>query len=237
MRLKLFLACFLCSLHLFAQPVLIGTSDSGPPFKIPLKDKTQFYGFEIDLMKEICQRAQLDCHFTNITFKDLFNEVENGQIDLAIGAIAITPDREKSVLFSMPYLIGGGQYVTKVSSSVKAINDIQGKTVGIEKGTIFKAWVASQFGDTAQVQEYNTVDDVLQALNNGDVDVALFDSDIVEYWVANSSDQLRAVGAPMGTGYGIMANTNHEDLIGTVNKYLIELENDGTYLKLYRRYF
>lgn len=124
-----------------------------------------------------------------------------------------------------------------VSSPVRTINDIKGKTVGIIKGTIFKAWVESQFGDTSQVQEYDTLADTLQALNENKVDVVLLDSGIVEYWIANSSDQFRAVGSPIGTGYGIMANKNNEVLINTVNRCLLELENDGTYLKLYRRYF
>ncbi|QMT60131.1 transporter substrate-binding domain-containing protein [Legionella sp. PC997] len=237
MHIKAFLACLLCSMHLFAQSVLIGTSDSGPPFKMLLKDKAHFYGFEIDLMGEICQRAQLDCHFTSIPFKDLFNQLEQGQIDLAIGSIVITPEREKKFLFSLPYLIGGGQYATKSSSAVKEINDIVGKIVGIERGTIFKAWIASQFGDAAQIQEYNTLNEALQALNNEEVDVVMFDKGVVEFWLANSSGQLRVVGAPTGAGYGVMANKNHEALIDTINKYLIELENDGTYLKLYRRYF
>lgn len=70
MRLNFFLICFLYSVHLLANPVLIGTSDAGPPFEIAAKDKTHFYGFEIELMKEICQRAQLDCHFTSFTFND-----------------------------------------------------------------------------------------------------------------------------------------------------------------------
>ncbi|WP_454782473.1 transporter substrate-binding domain-containing protein [Legionella sp. WA2022007384] len=237
MHLKAILVCLLCSMHLFAQPVLIGTSDSGPPFKMLLKDKAHFYGFEIDLIKEICQRAELDCHFTSITFNDLFNKVQDGQVDLAVGSIVITTEREKNFLFSLPYLIGGGQYATKASSSVKEINDIHGKIVGVEKGTVFKAWISSQFGDSAQVQEYNTLNEVLQALNNEEVDVALFDKGVVEFWLANSSGGLRVVGAPIGAGYGFMANKNHRDLIDTINKYLIELENDGTYLKLYRRYF
>lgn len=78
---------------------------------------------------------------------------------------------------------------------------------------------------------------MLQALNENKVDAVLLDSGIVQYWTANNSDLLRSVGDPMGSGYGIMANKNNEALIETINKYLLELENDDTYLKLYRRYF
>lgn len=236
MRFLFFFVCFLYSLQLFAQTILIGTADSGPPFAIAAKDNI-FYGFEIDLMKEICQRAQLECRFSTFTFSDLFDEVQEGHINLAIGTITITPDRQRKFLFSLPYLIGGGQYATQVSSPVKTINDIKGKVVGIEKGTIFKAWVESQFGDTTQVKEFNTLADVLQALKDNKVDVVLHDSSMIEYWIANSSDQIRTVGAPIGSGYAIMTTKDNEALISTINKYLLELENDGTYLKLYQRYF
>ncbi|VEB39550.1 transporter substrate-binding domain-containing protein [Legionella cherrii] len=237
MPIILFWVCSLCSFHLLAQSILIGTSDYGPPFEIAVKDKAHFYGFEIDLMREICQRAELDCHFKIFNFNDLFNEMQSNQIDLAVGTIAITPDRQKAFLFSLPYLIGGGQYATKSSSPIKTIRDIQGKSVGIERGTIFKAWIASQFGDAVQVKEYDTLADVLQALDDNHVDAVLLDSGAVEYWTANSSDLLKSVGEPMGAGYGIMANKNNDALIATINKYLLELENDGTYLKIYRRYF
>ncbi|KTC85177.1 transporter substrate-binding domain-containing protein [Legionella brunensis] len=237
MRLLFLIVCLLCPFILFAQPINIGVANDGPPFEIPEDNKSHLSGFEVDLMQEICRRAQFKCLFKTFTFPDLFNAILDNRIDLAIATISITPERQENFLFSLPYLPGSAQYVTNISNPIKTIDDIKGKNVGIEKGSIFKAWVMSQLGHTTQVQEYKNLAEVLQALNDGKVDAILLDSGKVQYWVANNSDLFRPVGNPMSTGYGIMANKTQVELINTINKYLIQLENDGTYLKLYQRYF
>ncbi|KTD06654.1 transporter substrate-binding domain-containing protein [Legionella hackeliae] len=237
MHILLLLIFLWCPFHLFAQPILVGISGYNPPFGIPADEKEHFSGFEIDLMQEICRRAQLECLFRNFTFPQLFSETLTNHIDLAIGSISITPERQKDFIFSLPYLPGGGQYATRVSSSVKTISDIKGKRIGIEEGTIFKAWIHAQFGHSSQVLEYKNVEDVLQALYDNKVDAVLLDAGIVQYWVANNSNLFRSVGKPISSGYGIMANKSKEGLVAIINKYLLDLENDGTYLVLYRRYF
>lgn len=40
-----------------------------------------------------------------------------------------------------------------------------------------------------------------------------------------------------GDGYGIMANKNNADLITQINKALLQMENDGTYLRISNTYF
>ncbi|WED41836.1 transporter substrate-binding domain-containing protein [Legionella cardiaca] len=237
MRL-LFWVGLLCPFLLFAQPIIhIGVSNYGPPFEIAADDEAHFSGFEIDLMEEICRRAKFECVYKRYSFPELFNETLANRIDLAIGAISITPERQKDFLFSLPYLPGGGQYVTKISSPIKTIEDINGKRIGIEEGTVFKAWIMSQFGDDEKILEYRNSSDVLQALYEGKVDVVLLDIGIVQYWVTNNANVFRPVGKPISSGYGVMANRNQVELINTVNKYLLELEDDGTYLKLYENYF
>ena len=41
----------------------------------------------------------------------------------------------------------------------------------------------------------------------------------------------------MGEGYAIMAHKNNSDLIKKINQALLDMEQDGTYLRIYNRYF
>lgn len=222
-----------------AKPIIIGTLIYDPPFEIAADKKGDFFGFDIDLMREICKRMRADCHFKGLPFTELFPKILTNELDLAIGAISITPDRQENFLFSLPYLASSGQYLAKHNSPIDSIEEIRNKRVGVEQGTIFKEIILEKFNQEIQVIEFHDLYMVFQALVNNDIDVLIADEEAVKYWTANNSQQFKLVGQaiPIGTGYGIMANKLSQSLIIRVNKALMEMENDGTYLRIYRRYF
>ncbi|BCA93834.1 hypothetical protein TUM19329_01950 [Legionella antarctica] len=57
--------------------------------------------------------------------------------------------------------------------------------------------------------------------------------------VNNAIQQFKLVGQKilMGEGYGIMALKSNALLIQQINKSLLDMEADGTYLKIYNQYF
>ncbi|HAT9593342.1 TPA: transporter substrate-binding domain-containing protein, partial [Legionella pneumophila subsp. pneumophila] len=42
---------------------------------------------------------------------------------------------------------------------------------------------------------------------------------------------------PFGVGFGVVARLDQAELIEKINQALIEIENDGTYLKIYNLFF
>lgn len=73
-------------------------------------NKEDYQGFCVDLWKEIAADLGQPFEFvpyTNVT--DLLNATEQNKVDIAIGNISITHDREKIVEFSQPFLPGGLQ--------------------------------------------------------------------------------------------------------------------------------
>ncbi|HAT9113156.1 TPA: transporter substrate-binding domain-containing protein, partial [Legionella pneumophila subsp. pneumophila] len=42
---------------------------------------------------------------------------------------------------------------------------------------------------------------------------------------------------PFGIGFGVVARLDQAELIEKINQALIEIENDGTYLKIYNLFF
>jgi arginine transport system substrate-binding protein len=65
------------------------------------------------------------------------------------------------------------------------------------------------------------------------------DSEAAKNWSSNNTDIYKLIGSPVsvGVGYGIMANPSQTKLIGDINQALLAMEADGTYLKIYSRYF
>lgn len=239
--MKYVLACVVSLLinnSLHAGNIVIGTSAYNPPFEMATGNNGKFFGFEIDLMDEMCKRLKDTCQYKALTFEKLLQEVGNGKVDLALSGVTITEERQLSSIFSMPYLISKAELLTKSTSQISDVNDVSGKTIGIEAGTVFKTFIQTRFPD-AKIKEYNTQQDLLQAIGNGDIDLIMLDYVTAQYWINNNDRLFKPVGSAMnlGTGYGIMTTQDKSELIYRINKALNDMQNDGTYLSIYKRYF
>ena len=237
-----FLRCLLgvlLSSCLYATPLTIGTLSYDPPFETAADNQGHFYGFEMDLMNEICKRLHEPCQYKPLTFEQILSETQLGHIDIAIAGITITSDRQKQYLFSLPYLVSKAQLLTKSQSNINTLEDIEGKRLGVEaSATIFKGLLKATF-DKVIIIEYASQSDLFQAMANDKIDLIFIDQASAKYWVDNSENILKLVGneVVVGAGYGIMAKKNQTGLIGTVDKVIVDMQNDGTYSAIYSRYF
>lgn len=239
MRKIILLLTFLLLSPLYAQTINIGILLYNPPFEMEADQKNHFFGFEIDIMMELCKRMQADCHFIPLTFAEIFTKLLDDKIDLGLGSISITEQRRANYLFSLPYMKSTARFITKIDSQIHGIDDIRDKRVGTVEGSLFKAIVLEKFNHEVEIVEYPTLAEVFQALADGKVEIVIADEGAAKYWATNNSDSFKLVGneIPIGIGYGIMANKKHKELIETINRLLLDIEADGSYLKIYKRYF
>lgn len=239
MRLLILLLTLLVVPSLKAAPIRIAALVYNPPFEVEADKKGHFFGFEVDIMMEVCKRIQGDCHFQALTFDQIFKELLTENIDLALGAIITTREREGIFLFSLPYLASSGHFITRANSPIKNIEDIRQKKVGVVRGTLFKDIVLEKYQGVVQVLEYRTLSEAFIALSNNTLDAVITDEEAAKYWATTNSTLFKLVGKsiPIGMGYGMMANKKSTPLINKINKALLDMEADGTYLKIYNRYF
>lgn len=85
------------------------------PFVLPQPATPE--GFSIDIWSEIARRMHADFDWRRVTAQsDLLPAVQHGDADVAIAAISMTPGRERSVDFSMPYFDSGLQIMVRAQS-------------------------------------------------------------------------------------------------------------------------
>jgi arginine transport system substrate-binding protein len=239
MKLCFLLLLILNPITLFAQELTVGTANYAPPFEIRANTLNQFIGFDIDLMNALCKRINRECKYVGLPFDQLFARLAEGSIDLAIAAIAITPERESRFLFSTPYLEANGQFITVKTSNINTIEDIRGKKVGTLKGTIYKPLLMAQFLKNLQILEYNDVPQLYHSLDTGETDVVVDAEPTVAYWTANSANNFKTVGKPfsLGVGLGMMIGLGNLQLVNNINSAFEQMLADGSYLKIYNLYF
>lgn len=237
-RVLLLLSIMLSIAH-GQQTLNIGSTTFNPPFNSLADVKNHFYGFDVDIMGEICRRIKQRCQFKPAIFNNLFTQISSKKIDLAIASIIITASRKQKFLFSLPYLESNAQFLTQKTSAINQPKDILNQRVGVRRGTVFKELALSLYRNKITVKEFPEINDIIDALNMNQVDVVLMPAESARYWFSNNSMIYKLVGAqiPIGDGYGIMANQNEGELITAINQALISMEADGTYLKIFRQYF
>ncbi|WP_133128658.1 transporter substrate-binding domain-containing protein [Legionella nagasakiensis] len=238
MKTLVMLIALLTTPCLLANKLIIGSAPLNPPFETLATEPNHFFGFDIDLMLEICKRIHAQCDFTPLPFDNLFSNIKEGKINLAIAAITITPARASEFLFSLPYMESNGRFLTLKKSIINDPAAIKGKKIGVRKGTPYKDLAKNLYENNVQVIEYPLNTDLLEALANATVDIILVDSEVAKYWAANN-DTYKLIGSklPVGEGYGIMTTLDNSELIAAINEALLNMESDGKYLEIYRNYF
>ncbi len=105
-------------------------------------------------------------------------------------------------------------------------------------GTMFRDYVQKMYNSQVDTILYLTMNDLLNALINDEIDVAFSNTEPIKYWYMNNNNIFKLVGRrfPIGNGYAVMGKTGQEPLMAQINQALLKIEEDGTYEKIYSNY-
>lgn len=248
-----------------AQKVRLATEGAFAPYNYTEANGT-LAGFEIDLYKDLCARAKLDCTIEAQAFDGMIPALNAGKFDAIIAGMSITPKREEAVLFSVPYVAVGQTFMTlkngmgelpdtgKIYSlttdepaAIAEIDKIKpllkGKTIGVQTSTIAAAFMDKYLKGVVEVREYKTTEQHDLDLFAGRVD-AVFAS--MAYLTtaktkANNPDLIisgpRFQGGILGRGVGIAFRKADTDLKAKFDAAIESAKADGTIKKLSDKYF
>jgi ABC-type amino acid transport substrate-binding protein len=86
-------------------PLKVGIS-SVPPFVMQTGD-SQWEGISIDVWERVAEEMDRKFEWVPLEFRDLLSAVESGDVDVAVGALTMTADREVRFDFSAPFFQTG----------------------------------------------------------------------------------------------------------------------------------
>ncbi|MFC3908625.1 transporter substrate-binding domain-containing protein [Legionella dresdenensis] len=199
-------------------------------------------GFNIDMLNRICSGMQQQCNIVQLNLDEVFPALDEGKIDFFMG-VFISPERARKYIFSIPYMLSQGLFITSSAKNYTSVSQLKGARVGIitEEGAagIFHSYIRTNYPDLFTLVEYKTTQDVINALNNQDIDAAVIHATAANYWVQNSSGNLKNIGNAftLGDGEAAIALPSQRDLIRNINVQIEKIENDGDYIEIYNNYF
>ena len=93
------------------KTIIVGTFPGMPPYNFIKNGEPS--GFEIDLLTEWANRRNYRMEFLFMEFASQIPAVQTGKVDLSIGSIAVTEERQKNVLFTDGYYFGRILFYTR----------------------------------------------------------------------------------------------------------------------------
>ncbi len=213
------------------------TEQSYPPF-IMHSSAEEINGFEYDLLNEIAKRQGFQVKFTPYIWDGLFDTLNNGKADIVSSGITITEERKQKMSFSDPYfetetvlLLG------KETQNIKKFADIRGKQISVKQGTFQDNLVQQyggepMYGDSSWLTVKNTIAKYSAA--------TVGDFGVLSYFAKKYPDEgLKVVKDPSSVKeeLGFVVRKDNTELQSKLNQGLQQMKADGTYQKLYQKWF
>lgn len=222
--------------------IRFATEATYPPFEY-VDESGNLKGFEIDIAHALCNEIQAQCTFSVQSFDSLVPSLRLGKFDSLIAALGITPAREKEVSFTVPYYEPTASFVAPIAKHY-TLQQLNRKIIGVQLGSTFEAYLHAQY-PLVKIKTYSSVQDAFLDLISGRVDAVLSDSAIAKDWLKQDMNAQRfsIVDGPIidhkffGSGYGIAVRKQNTQLLATLNQALVKMKADGTYEKIYEKYF
>jgi polar amino acid transport system substrate-binding protein len=226
--------------HAQYPPLRVAVVQFLPPY-VMRGMNNELDGFDIGLMNYVCKTIQRDCIYTPMPIDQILTSVANHDTDVGIGALTITLVRYKIVNFSIPYMLSESRFLgTKASTTTPILQQLtQSKKIGVTSGSVFAQEMQLLSQMNSQVIPYNNNEDLIDALINGSIDLALVDNSTALYWQNYSSGTLFAIGKPFtfGFGLGIAINRDETQLNEAINTAILDYEKTPEFKQLYYTYF
>ena len=211
----------------------IGLTGKYPPFNFFDKDG-KLTGFDVDVSRHICKKLEHSCKFVILQWDGILAALLADKIDLIVGSMAITPEREKQALFSIPYYESGAQiFAQNPKQNVEALNF----KIGVTLGTTYEAVVRKHLPN-ALVKTYKGDTEILQDIRAGRLNAIVSDRLVGAYMIRNFGVDLTPIGQPLYLErMGIPSRPSEKALIKQVNSAVTSLRKSSQYEQLIEKYF
>lgn len=224
-----------------AGKLVVGTSADYPPFAY-YNENFALDGFDVALVQRIADQLGVDVEMKDFAFDGLLGAVELGQIDMAIAAISITPEREQLVDFSNPYYVGEEAVLVVTDSPVNALSsatELIDKRIGVQRGSVYESWaeatlIQEELMPASNLLSFGNTDQAVNSLKEGRIDLVLLDYlPAQEYVLAGG---VRQVARGLSRQQFGMVVPRGSTLQPELNRALAQLQDDNVVADLVSQY-
>jgi glutamate/aspartate transport system substrate-binding protein len=229
--------------------ITLGVRDASIPMSY-LDNKQQYVGFHIDIcnriVEEIRKQAQLPAlkiHQQLVTSANRIPLITNGTIDMECGSTTNTTERQKQVAFALTTFVTDIRVMTKATSGIHTLADMNGKTLAVTTGTTTVPLIkAQERGRNIQITEVQGRDhaESFFLLENGRADAFALDDYLLAGARSRSKDPAAYIFLPevlRTEPIAIMLRRDDPAFKKIADDAIRSLMRSGEFEKLYNKWF
>lgn len=214
--------------------IVVATNAEYPPFE-SMKGE-EYIGIDIEVAQIIADRLGVKLKLDNMSFDAVLAAIPTDKCDLGMSSLSITEERKKNMDFSDPYMTTSIKMIVAKDSTIAKLDDLIGKKIGVQLGTLADTTVAS-FVKDAVVSRMTKDSDAVMELINGRVDAVMTDAAPAQALVDKNSDKIKLVEEPLSSDkLAIATKKGNDELLAFVNQVLKDIMADGTFDKIVAKY-
>lgn len=222
------------------KALVMATSADYPPFEYVETGKSdEIIGFDVDLAKAIAGKLGYEIEVKDTDFGGLIQSLKSGQADFVLAGMTPTEERKKNVDFSDIYYTASHMIVSKKDSGIETLEDLKGKTVGVQLGSIQEG-KAEEIKETVAitVENRNRIPELIQEIKTGRFDAAIIEDTVAKGFFENDKELVGFTISddPEEAGSAIAFPKNSE-LTEKFNKELQKMKENGELQEIVVKWF
>lgn len=208
-----------------------------PPYEFIDTDYV-YKGFNVDCIRAIADAQGFDVEIIPMTWADAMKALENGDVD-AIQGMTKSPERVETYDFSKDLVINSQAiFVKKDQVQIMSLKDLEGKRVAHQRGDVSKSIVQSI--RAVEAIDFKDQQAALAYLNQDQAD-AFIGNRLTGLYVLHEMgylENIKIVGEAMYEApYGIAVSKGDSRFLGLLNRGIDKIKSDGTYDRIYKKWF
>ncbi|MDC0609190.1 ABC transporter substrate-binding protein [Vibrio sp.] len=226
--------------------VRYGLEAEYPPFESK-NAAGELVGFDVELGKAICEKAEAKCSWTEGSFDTLIPALQSKKFDVINSAMNITEKRMKAIDFTNPIYRIPTQLIAREGQGLAPTAEaLKGKNIGVLQGSIQEVYAKAHWEPKGvTITSYKDQNMVYSDMVLGRIDGTLVMSAAGQsgFLSTPAGKGYAFVGKPvedkkiLGSGIGFGLRKGDTELKDALNKAIAEVKADGTVERLAKQYF
>jgi ABC-type amino acid transport substrate-binding protein len=212
--------------------------DSAAPFPMHTDLKSSvFEGFEVDILKIISEKLQVDLQYQVSLWTDILPQLYKGELDMICSAVTITSSRKHILEFSDPYLHFRLCAVVKQEDTLNSPEDFKNKVIGVRSAAVAEKYMMDNFPENTLFHA-DANKEMYDSLQKGKIDVLIDDSPIAGGFMKRYKRLKVGMFLPhTDSKYAIAMKKGDLKLKNEINVILRSMKEDGLYDSLFKKWF
>ena len=219
--------------------LLVGVSDTTPPFSFRRPGETAHVGYDIDLVRAVARRLGVAVETVPVSSAERIPLLQQGKLDFVATSMTRTPARLRDIDFSVIYFVTPHAVIVKKSSGITSVRQLAGRKASSASTSTAGENLKEVVPDInlLYVKDYSIA---FAALNDGSVDAFPTDETVLRALVQQTGkpdDYLFLPDFAKSRNVGFALKKDEPRFKQAVNQALLDTEASGEAEKIFAAWF